>query len=147
MAKSAKQLDKEIAAALRTPSASIRAKYSRAKAVVDGRVVRDAIPNKASIAADLTNYEILPGVREVPFSAFDQMGSLSYYSTSEEKRTKNLAAQIQQSAEITPLIVVEDAEGPYILEGGHRFDALRELKAKAFPALVVLDLDSLGKGA
>jgi hypothetical protein len=140
--KTAKQLDAEIAEALGLRSA--REKYKRAKATVDGRVVRDAIPNRSSIAAELDDYEILPGVREVPFSAFDQMGPLSYYSTSEEQRTKKLAAQIRQSGEINPLIVVEDAEGPYILEGAHRFDALRELGARSLPALVVLDLNSLG---
>jgi lysophospholipase L1-like esterase len=118
-------------------------KYKRAAARVDDRGVRDEIPNTSSIDGALSNYEVLPGVREVPFTAFDQLGPLRYYSTSEEKRTKQLAAQIRASGEINPLIVVEDAEGPYILEGGHRFDALRELGAKAFPALVVLDLDSL----
>lgn len=146
--KTAAQLDREIAETL--GSRSIRDKYRRAKAIVDGRTVRSSIPNRASIEASLDNYEILPDVRAVPFSAFTQMGPLSYYSASEAKRTKNLEAQILQSGEINPLIVVEDAEGPYILEGGHRFDALRELGAKSFPALVVLDLDSLrslGKGA
>jgi hypothetical protein len=140
--KTAAQLDREIAEAL--GSGSIRDKYRRAKASVDGRMVRGAIPNRSSIGSSLTNYEVLPHVREVPLSAFTQMGPLSYYSISEEKRTKDLAAQILRSGEITPLIVVEDAEGPYILEGGHRFDALRELGARALPALVVLDLDSLG---
>lgn len=71
------------------------------------------------------------------------MGPLKFYSRSEQERTEYLAAQIQESREINPLIVVEDVKGPYILEGGHRFDALRLLRAKAFPALVVLDLDSL----
>ena len=140
--KTGAQLDREIADVL--GSRTIRDKYKRAKAIVDGRSVRDSIPNRSSIEAALDNYEVLPGVREVPFSAFDQMGPLHYYSVSEEKRTKKLAAQILASGEINPLIVVEDAEGPYILEGAHRFDALRELGAKALPALVVLDLNSLG---
>ena len=124
----------------------IRSKYKLAKDIVDGRIVRDGIPNMDSVSSSLGNYEILRGVREVPLSAFTQMGpgSPSYYSTSEMNRTKHLAEMIRESKEIDPLIVVEDVEGPYILEGGHRFDALRELKAKAFPALVVLDLDSLG---
>ena len=30
-------------------------------------------------------------------------------------------------------------KGPYILEGGHRFDALKLLGKKSFPALVVID--------
>lgn len=136
------QLDREIAEVLAAPS--IRDKYRRANAAVDGRVVRDKVPNKASIAAELSDYEILPGIREVPLSAFDQLGPLRYYSTSEEARTKKLATEIRKSGEINPLIVIEDVEGPYVLEGGHRFDALRELGARSFPALVVLDLVSLG---
>ncbi len=118
-------------------------KYKRAKTTVDDRIIRDDVPNTSSISSSVDNYEVVPGIREIPFSAFDQMGPLRYYSTSEEKRTKKLAEQIRQSNEISPLIVVEDAEGPYILEGAHRFDALRELDAKSFPALVVLDLNSL----
>ena len=100
----------------------------------------------SSIAASLDDYAVLPGVREVPFSSFDQMGPIRYYSVDEERRTKDLARQIRQSGEIAPLIVVEDDQGPYVLEGGHRFDALRKLGARSFPALVVLDLDSLGGG-
>lgn len=118
-------------------------KYKLAGEVVDGRYVREDIPNISSIESSVDNYRILEGVRVVPFSAFTQMGPLKFYSVSEEKRTVRLAEQIADSGEINPLIVVEDAEGPYILEGGHRFDALRILKAKAFPALVVIDLDSV----
>lgn len=140
--KSPAQLDREIAESI--GAQAVRDKYKLAKAMVDGRTVRSAVPNRSSIASSLDNYEVLSGIREVPFAAFDQMGPLSYYSASEAKRTKDLAAQIRVSAEINPLIVVEDAEGPYVLEGAHRFDALRELKARAFPALVVLDLNSLG---
>lgn len=119
-------------------------KYKPAGEKVDGRVVRDVIPNLDSIQATLTNYKILPGIRVVPFSAFTLMGPLQYYSSREEKRTQALAAAIEASGEINPLIVIEDRKGPYILEGGHRFDALRELGARSFPALVVLDLDDLG---
>lgn len=107
--------------------------------MVDGRRVLSSIPNQGSIAASLDDYEILDNVREVPFSAFTQMPELKYYSTQEGERTKRLSKEIEYSREIAPLIVVVDSEGPYILEGGHRFDALRELGAKSFPALVVLD--------
>ncbi len=120
-------------------------KYKRAKGRVDGRVVGDDVPNTSSISASLNTYKVLPGIREVPFSAFDQMGSLRYYSKSEETRTRILADEIFLSEMVKPLIVVEEAEGPYILEGGHRFDALRELEARSFPALVVVDLDSVGE--
>lgn len=137
---------KGVPAKLAGAGGALHQKYTRAAARVDGRTVLDDVPNTGSIDSSLDNYEVLPGIREVPFTAFDQLdpGPPRYYhSTSEAKRTKQLAAQIRESAEISPLIVVEDAEGPYILEGGHRFDALRELGAQAFPALVVLDLDSL----
>ncbi len=118
-------------------------KYKPAKERVNRLLVGDEVPNTSSIAASLVDYEILSGVREVPFSAFTQMGPLRYYSVSEEHRTKALAGEIDQSGMINPLIVIEDIEGPYILEGAHRFDALRELGVKIFPALVVLDLESL----
>ncbi len=119
-------------------------KYKSAKEHVNRLLVGNEVPNTSSIAASLVDYEVLSGIREVPFSAFTQMGPLKYYSVSEEHRTKALAGEIDQSGVINPLIVVEDIEGPYILEGAHRFDALRELGVTVFPALVVLDLDSLG---
>lgn len=106
---------------------------------VDGRFVRSDIPNTGSISASLDDYAVLPGVREVPLNIFETKGKPSYYSVSEEKRTKDLAEQIKNSKEINPLIVVLDKEGAYILEGGHRFDALRELDAKSMPAMVVID--------
>jgi hypothetical protein len=118
-------------------------KYKIAGERVDGRYVLEDVPNTASIEASLDSYEVLPWIRIVPFSAFKRMGPLRFYSPDEERKTKRLANQIAESGEIKPLIVVEDAEGPYILEGGHRFDALRILRAKEFPALVVLDLESL----
>lgn len=111
---------------------------------VDGRDVLDNIPNTSSIESSLEDYEVLPGIREVPFSAFTMMGDLKYYSADEEARTKRLAEKIKHSGEISPLIVVMDDKGPYILEGAHRFDALRELGAKSFPALVVNDNENIG---
>jgi len=125
--------------------ASTGAEFARAGDTVDGRKVRQDVPNRGSISASLTDYDVLPGVREVPFSAFTQMGKLGYHSKSEQERTQKLANAIKRSGEISPLIVVMDKEGPYVLEGGHRFDALRELKAKSFPALVVLDNESLAE--
>jgi len=121
--------------------------FPLAGSVVDGRTVGQGVPNQSSIGASLDDYTILKGIREVPFSAFTQMPALSYYSTDEEKRTKELAEQIKQTGEITPLIIAVDNQGPYILEGGHRFDALRELGANSFPAMVVLDNESLNREA
>jgi hypothetical protein len=112
--------------------------------IVNGMMVRKDIPNASSIGASLSNYST-HGLQEVPMSAFQTVGKPKYYSAQEEKRTKELARQIQENKELNPLIVVKDAEGHYILEGGHRFDALRELGIDSFPALMVHDLESLGK--
>ena len=42
--------------------------YPKAGANVDGRLVRDDIPNQRSIDATLNDYEILSEVRVVPLS-------------------------------------------------------------------------------
>lgn len=115
------------------------AEFPLAQSSVDGMLVRKDIPNIDSIDASLSDYTILKGVREIFFSQFTQLPPLSFHSKSEMERTNRLAAQIQESGEINPLIVVIDTEGPYILEGGHRFDALRILKKGSFPALVVIE--------
>jgi GNAT superfamily N-acetyltransferase len=122
--------------ALDTTDETLHQLYPLAGESVDGRTVRAHTPNQDSIGASFGNYEVLSGVREVP---------LSYFSGKPEitERTTKLAADINQSAELDPLIVAVDSGGPYILEGGHRYDALQMLGAKSFPAHVVLDLDDL----
>lgn len=122
----------------------LNAQFPLAGPTVDGRTVRSHIPNTGSIEASLTVSKCFPGVRAVPFSAFTQMGDLTYGTLSDERRTRVLVDQIRESEELNPLIVVIDDQGPYILEGGHRFDALREMNAASFPALVVLDLEAMG---
>lgn len=112
--------------------------YPFAGPVVSGLRVRAHVPNMGSIGASLDDWEELPGIREVPFDAFG-LGELRFYSVTEEKRTKELAREIKTSGELNPLIVVIDEEGPYVLEGAHRFDALRMLKIGSFPAKVVVD--------
>jgi hypothetical protein len=111
--------------------------------IVNGMLVRKDIPNTSSIGASLTDYST-HGLQEVPMSAFETVGKPRYRNAQERERTQELARQIQQNKELNPLIVVKDAEGHYILEGGHRFDALRELGIDSFPALMVHDLESLG---
>lgn len=114
----------------------------RARSVVDGLEVRKSIPNQSSISASLTDYDILPGVREVPMAAFDR----AYVSTVRpDARVRDLMAQIESSGEINPLIVVADAEGYYVLEGGHRFDALIALGKKSIPAQVVIARDGVSQ--
>lgn len=115
-------------------------KYPLAGSTVDGLDVLANIPNRSSISASLNEYEILHGIREVSFSYFKQ----AHFATPTQ-RIKQLAEEIKTSKSITPLIVViddeNDKEGPYILEGGHRFDALHLLKINKFPALVVIDTE------
>lgn len=91
------------------------------------------IPNYDSIEASTEAREELPGIREVPVSELGNPGPMT-------PRIERLAEAIRESEEITPLIVVIDAEGPYVLEGSHRFPALVHLGFKVVPALVVRDL-------
>jgi hypothetical protein len=114
-----------------------RGEYPVAGQAVDGRIVRDDIPNTSSIASSLDDYTVLPGIREVPMADFNITGKS--YSEEGDRRIADLSAAIRASGEITPLIVVVDREGPYILEGATRIDALKRLGAKSFPALVVRD--------
>jgi hypothetical protein len=112
--------------------------------------VRGTIPNLSSIESSLgEDYIELPGIRVVQLQSSKQVqqgpqqqGPLSY-SSSEERRIRRLAEEINESREINPLIVVIEGkdleEDLYILEGGHRFDALRLLGIKEFPAVVVLE--------
>jgi len=107
----------------------------------DNLLIRKDVPNTSSISATLTNYKELPNIRNVPISEFHLTGKS--YSIQENERIKQLEEQIKHNKEINPLIVVVDKEGPYILEGGHRADALYNLKAKYIPALVIIDLDNI----
>jgi len=113
-------------------------KYPIAGLVVDNRSVKPEIPNIASIEASLgNNYSILPSIREVPMSDFNINGI--NYNAQENRYIVELSKEIVESGEISPLIVVIDSGGPYILEGSHRIDALYRLNALSFPALVVID--------
>lgn len=118
--------------------------YKRVGGDVDGRRVLKNIDNTDSIASSLNDYRSLPGIREVKISDFPGLTGKSY-SVSETERIKKLAEKIKTSGKISPLIVVDDGDpqGPYILEGGHRAEALKLMGAKSFPALVVLDKESI----
>jgi hypothetical protein len=98
---------------------------------VDGIFVGEGpVPNLSSISSSLDHYEVLDGIRELSMDYFSP--SLPY-STSERKRVDMLVKEIIESNSIVPLIVVEDSEGFYILEGGHRFDALCLMNADPSP--------------
>lgn len=104
-------------------------------------MIRKEIPNLRSIESSLEKFEELPGVREIPMDLFDPAYTPKPYSVSESARLDKLQGEIAASKEINPLIVVLDKEKhPYILEGGHRFDALRRLGVKSVPAKVVIDM-------
>jgi hypothetical protein len=129
---------------LSAPPGEFRKSFPLAKNTVDGRIVRKGVPNTDSISSSLDNYTVLPGIREVPMSEFELTGKS--YSVSENKWIAELAKKIKESGEISSLIVVVDKEGPYILEGSHRADALYRIGAKSFPAMVVIDKGSIKKG-
>lgn len=114
-------------------------KEVRAGETVDGRIVREDVPNMGSIGSSLDDYTIIPGIRSVSMSVFDAeyIQSISYDRL--DRRTKNLADEIKNSKEINPLIIAMDADGAYVIEGGHRFDALIAIGAKELPAVIVID--------
>jgi hypothetical protein len=105
----------------------------------DGREILDRVPNTESISASLVNYEELQHIRDVPISDFTLSGKS--YSVSENERIRKLAEAIKLSNKISPLIIVVDQDGPYILEGGHRAESLFLIGAKSFPAVVVVDME------
>ena len=122
------------------PPADWNSRYPVAGGSVDGRTVLSDVPNTPSISSSFGDWEELPGIREVPMSDFGGPRSV-FYAADDFRQSRELASQIRESGEISPLIIAIDDEGPYILEGAHRFVALHELGAEAFPALVVIDKD------
>lgn len=113
----------------------IKKKYPMAGDIVDGRKVRKHVPNESSIGASLYSPVILPGIREVLMTDLKGPGD----RISDSERITTLAKEISISGEINPLIIVIGEDGPYVLEGSHRIDALYMLGAKSFPARVVID--------
>jgi len=113
--------------------------YNEAGAEVGGVSVDFSdVPNMSSIRAtyDEGEYRILPSIREVPVDEFSEPESV-FYSKADFERARDLSEAIGESGELNPLIVVIDDEGPYILEGAHRYVAVRYLGKSSFPALVV----------
>ena len=111
---------------------------------VDGLSVLEDIPNTSSISATFTNYEVLSGIKEVSMGLFGGPESV-FYAKDDFDRSKRLAEEIREFGQIKPLIVAIDQDGPYILEGAHRFVALHILGKKSFPALIVIDKDDEGE--
>jgi hypothetical protein len=111
--------------------------FKDAGSSVSGMTVRDHIPNMSSIDASLEHPDILPGIKEVPLSAFK-----GYEPPKVTPRVSDLASQIQSSGEMNPLIVAFDKDGPYVIEGGHRLDAAIHLGKDSIPAKVVIDTEN-----
>ncbi len=118
---------------------SQKKEYPLASSIVDGLEVIDHVDNMGSIDSSLSNYVILDGIREVPMADFHITGR--HYSVQGSDKIARLQREIAASGQIMPLIVVVDKEGPYILEGSTRIDALFNLGKKSFPAIVVEDKD------
>ena len=116
-------------------------KYPRAGGVVGGLQVIDDVPNTESIGSSFEEYEVLRGYRELSLSEFEYDPKTFYYAKNDFERSRGIAEQIKSSGKIKPLIIAVDQEGPWILEGAHRFLALHYLGVQSFPALVVVDLD------
>ena len=113
--------------------------YPVAGAMVDGRNVLENVDNTSSIGASLYKWYVLPDIREVPMSDFEVSGR--HYSVQGTNRINQKGREIHESNTISPLLVVVDKDGPYVLEGTHRINALHNIKAKSFPALVVIDTE------
>lgn len=118
-------------------TSDIEIRYPKASSIVGGLKVLSDIPNLSSIRATMEKYDILSGVRVAKMDYFNITGKS--YSVSENKRILNLENEIRESGTISPLIVVVEGEGDYILEGAHRINALFNLGIKEFPALVVVN--------
>jgi hypothetical protein len=116
--------------------------YPIAGEMVSGLRVLPTVPNTASIAATLYVYEVLPGIRELPLSAFVSAPADLFHAADDLRWTRELAEQLRRSQQIEPLIVVVEPDGPYVLEGAHRMGALHLLEVPTLPALVVLNRES-----
>jgi hypothetical protein len=114
--------------------------YPIAGPTVDGIKVREHVPNMGSIQASLTDYEILPKIRVFPI--YDFPGCSYYRTTTDLARCKKLIDEIQINKELNPLIIVEEKNGPYVLEGSHRISACVDLGLKEVPAIIVIDIEN-----
>ncbi len=133
---------------VKKPVLTATKEFKKSGDIVDGRQVRGSVPNTESISASFNAGEskTLPGIREIKMSDIETTKPRElFYAADDLRRVRKLTEEIKQSKEISPLIVVQDAEGLYILEGAHRLGALNEVGAKSFPALVVQDLKSLAE--
>src|ERR1035437_3091513 len=107
------------------------------------RTKEGPVPNMASLDSSLDNYEELSGIRSVKLSDLETDPNKLFYAADDMRHVQSLAEQIKGSGELSPLVVVVDKDGPYVLKGAHRLGALHELGYNSVPAKVAIDTDSL----
>ena len=112
-------------------------RYPPAGDSVDGLYVRPHVPNLDSIDGYFAASKTISGIGVVPMSDLGGPRSV-FYAADDFARSEHLADAIRTSGEINPLIIGVDEKGPFIIEGAHRFVALWYLKAREFPAVVVV---------
>lgn len=114
-------------------------KYPICKDSVSGLLINSDIPNTNSISSSMENWQELKGIRELPMSDFAEPKNI-FYAANDFQKSRHLSDQIKHSKTISPLIIGIDKEGPYILEGVHRYVALHYINIPSFPALVIIDI-------
>lgn len=116
-------------------------KYPRAGTTVDGLWVGDDIPNTDSIDATVEgDYEVLPGIRKFRVADMEAKTVRDlFYAADDFRRVERLSKQLRLNKFLEPLIIGIDAEGPYIIEGAHRFGAALTNGMQYVPALIVVE--------
>jgi hypothetical protein len=104
------------------------------------------IPVKGLVDSANSNYEdfeLAPGVREVPLAAeFVEANKRLYAQKSKQEYISFLAQKISANQKIEPLIVALEPDGEtWVVEGQHRVRALSQLGYKSFPARVVVSME------
>ena len=128
----------------------INSKFPKAQKYVGEYEIGENVPNIDSIDSSIGDNEydnIEYGIRILSTDDFaDSIKGINYANAKDVEQVNNLAEQIALNKRIDPLIVIRDKEGFYILEGNHRYEAIKKLGIKKFPALLVDDVDSLVEG-
>jgi uncharacterized ParB-like nuclease family protein len=91
-----------------------------------------------SAESHFTDYEVAPGVRDVPLV---DLGLSGYNDKKELHRIGKLAEKITETGEFDPIFVGIGADGEaYVMEGQHRARAMQQMGYESVPAKVVVDL-------
>lgn len=125
-------------------SKSLRVEYPATDPAVENSPVLYHAPGADLISASNGEYKVLSGIRRVRFSDFPGIGpkdSPVFQSRNEREQTELLAMTIHYAGSINPLVVAIDKEGPSVLDGGRRFNALRLLQVESFPAVILISTE------